>query len=141
MYDCPGRAGTETMEIPRGTSREDIKARRQIIKDFYAAWCAEHPDKKVWNKSLEAYIHVKFQSINETAGQASISYESTSAVMQLTDILQNAVFAKSKPAKTNDKNQKAFDKMVFLYHHGIRLLAGHQKSTDEYVQYCITAKK
>ena len=33
---------------------------------------------------------------------------------------------------------KAFDRMLFLYYDGIRLLAGHQKSTDEYVQYCIT---
>ena len=56
------------MEIPRGNSREDIKARRQIIKDYYASWCAAHPDKKVWNQSLKAYIHIKFQSINETAG-------------------------------------------------------------------------
>ena len=129
------------MEVPKGTSREDIKLRRQIIKDFYASWCAGHPDKKVWNQSLKAYIHVKFQSINETAGQASISYESTCAVLRLTEILENAVFAKTKPAKPNDKNQRAFDQLVFLYHDGIRLLAGHQKSTGEYVQYCITAKK
>lgn len=128
------------MEIPRGTGREDIKARRQIIKDYYASWCAEHPDKKVWNNSLKAFIHVKFQSINETAGQASISYESTCAVLRLTEILKNAVFVKSKKAKSGDKNQKAFDRMLFLYYDGIRLLAGHQKSTDEYVQYCITAK-
>jgi hypothetical protein len=47
------------MEIPRGNSREDIKARRQIIKDFYANWIAEHPEKKVYNKSLKADIHVK----------------------------------------------------------------------------------
>lgn len=129
------------MEIPRGTGREDIKARRQIIKDYYASWCAEHPDKKVWNNSLNAFIHVKFQSINETAGQASISYESTCAVLRLTEILKNAVFVKSKKAKSGDKNQKAFGRMLFLYYDGIRLLAGHQKSTDEYVQYCITAKK
>ena len=32
------------MEIPRGNSREDIKARKQIIKDFYATWIAEHPE-------------------------------------------------------------------------------------------------
>ena len=129
------------MEVPKGTSREDIKLRRQMIKDFYASWCAEHPDKRVWNQSLKAYIHVKFQSINETAGQASVSYESTCAVLRLTEILENAVFDKTKPAKTNDKNQRAFDQMAFLYHKGIRLLVGHQKSTSEYVQYCITAKK
>ena len=37
------------MEIPRGNSREDIKAHRQIIKDFYASWIAEHPDKTTYN--------------------------------------------------------------------------------------------
>ena len=37
--------------------------------------------------------------------------------------------------------QKAYDEMLILYHKGIRLLVGHQASTDEYVQYCITIKK
>lgn len=128
------------MEIPRGTSPEDLKARKQIIADFYAQWNAKHPDKKVWNKSLNDYIHVKYQSLNETKGQASVSYDSTIAVLRLTEILEKAVVAKIKPAKKNDKNQKAFDQMVFMYYHGIRLLVGHQASKDEYVQYCITAK-
>jgi len=125
------------MEIPRGNSREDIKARKQIISDFYASWIAEHPDKIVWNESLKAFIHVKFQSINETKGKASISYESTCAVMELTTLLTKAIVKKRTPAKTNDKNQKSFDEMVFLYHNGVRLLVGHQKSKDEYVQYCV----
>ena len=129
------------MEIPRGNSREEIKARKQIINDFYALWIAKHPDKKVWNASLHAYIHVKFQSINETKGQAAISFESTLAVMGLTELLEKAIVTKRKPAKRNDKNQKAFDEMVFLYHNGVRIIVGHQKSKDEYVQYCITAKK
>ena len=131
----------EGIEIPRGDTREDIKARKKIIGDFYARWNAKHPDKKVWNRSLQAYVHVKFQSINETKGQASISYESTLAVLSLTEILENSVLAKRKPAKPNDKNQRAFDQMLFMYYKGIRLLVGHQKSSDEYVQYCITAKK
>ena len=128
-------------EIPKGNTREDIKARKQIISDFYAAWCANHPEKRIWNKSLRAYIYVKYQSINETRGQASISYESTKALMDLTEILKNAIVSKRKPTKKNDKNQKAFDQMCFLYHRGIRLIVGHQKSTDEYVQYCITKNK
>ncbi len=128
-------------EIPKGNTREDIKARKQIISDFYADWCADHPEKRIWNKSLRAYIYVKYQSINETRGQASISYESTKALMDLTDILKNAIVTKKKPTKKNDKNQKAFDQMYFLYHRGIRLIVGHQKSTDEYVQYCITKNK
>ena len=128
------------MEIPKGTSPEDLKARKKIIADYYANWCAEHPDKKVWNKSLNAYIHVKYQSLNETKGQASTSYESTKAVLRLTEILEKATIAKIKPTKKDDQNQKAYDKMIFMYHNGIRLLVGHQTSKDEYVQYCITAK-
>ena len=61
--------------------------------------------------------------------------------MELTDLLKNAVVSKIKPVKKNDKNQKSFDRMVILYYKGIRLLVGHQKSKDEYVQYCVTAKK
>ena len=128
------------MEIPRGTSSEDIKTRKKIIGDFYAGWNAAHPDKKIWNKSLGAYIHVKYQSINETKGHASISYDSTMAVMSLTEILREAIVSKRKQAKPNDKNQKAFDEMIFMYYKNIRLLVGHQKSSNEYVQYCITAK-
>ena len=129
------------MEIPKGTSPSDLKARKIIIADFYAKWNADHPDKKVWNDSLKAYIHVKYQSINETKGQASVSYESTMAVLKLTEILENAVVTKIKPSKQNDKNQKSYDRMVFMNYKGIRLLVGHQASKDEYVQYCISTKK
>jgi hypothetical protein len=126
------------MEIPRGNSREDIKARKQIIKDFYAAWIAEHPDKKVYNKSLKAYIHVKFLSINETIGHASGTLESTKAVLRLTDILENARVVLRKPKKQEDKNQKMFSQIIILMHNSIKLTVGRQKNTGEYIQYCIT---
>lgn len=129
------------MEIPKGTSQSDLKARKKIIADFYAKWNADHPDKKVWNDSLRAFIHVKYQSLNETKGQASVSYESTMAVLRLTEILEKAVVVKIKPSKKNDKNQKSYDRMVFMNYSGIRLLVGHQASKDEYVQYCISTKK
>ena len=123
------------MEIPQGNSREDIKARRQIIKDFYAQWIAAHPEKRVWNKSLKAYIYVKFQSINETAGHAAISYESTKAVLLLTEVLQNAAIVERWPPKHNDKNQKPFSRLFLLRWQSYRLIVGLQKSTGEYVQY------
>lgn len=50
--------------IPRGFTKEKIKVREKIIKDFYATWCAENPEKKVWNNDLGDYINVKFLSIN-----------------------------------------------------------------------------
>ena len=57
-------------DIPVGRTKEDIKAREQIIKDFYAQWIAEHPDKKVFNITLGKHICVKFLSINETYEKA-----------------------------------------------------------------------
>ncbi len=125
------------LEIPKGNSREDIKARKQIIKDFYASWCAEHPEKKVWNASLQAYIHVKYQSINETAGHAALSYESTEAVMKLSDVLSKAKAAGTLPRKFNDKNQKPYSKMLLLRWKRCRVIVGFQKSTGEYVQYYV----
>ena len=125
------------MEIPRGNSREDIKTRRQIIKDFYANWIALHPDKKVWNKSLKVFIHVKFQSINETAGHAALSYDSTMGVMHLTEILSNASIAEKWQVKHNDKNQKPYAKMYLLRWKTYRLIVGLQKMTGEYVQYYV----
>lgn len=126
------------MIIPSGSSPEDIKIRKQIISDFYAQWNAEHPDKKVWNKSLHAFIHVKFHSINETRGHASGTYESTEAVLHLTDILQNARISRQKPKKKEDKNQKIYSKMVIMRYGKIKLTVGYQKAKNEYVQYCIT---
>lgn len=38
------------IEIPAGNSRDEIKLRDKAIKDFYASWNAEHPDKKKWNR-------------------------------------------------------------------------------------------
>ena len=125
------------MEIPRGYGREDIKARRQIIKDFYAAWIAQHPEKKVWNNSLKAFIHVKFQSINETVGHAAVSFESTLAVMHLTEILENASISEKWTVKHNDKNQKPYAKMFLLRWKTYRLIVGLQKTTGEYVQYYV----
>lgn len=125
------------MEIPRGNSREDIKARRQIIKDMYARWIAEHPDKKVWNESLRGYIHVKFQSINETAGHAALFYQSTIAVSRLTEILCHATIVEKWPPKFNDRNQKPFSKLFLLRWGSFRLIVGLQKTTGEYVQYYV----
>lgn len=131
----------QVMEIPQGNSREDNKARKQIIKDFYASWIAEHPDKKVWNIDLNAYIHVKFSSINETAGQASKSYKSTREVLKLTEILSKAKLMKTMSPKKDDENQKPYSEILIMKHRRVKLIVGKQKTKKEYVQYCISAKK
>ena len=126
------------MEIPKGKTRPEIKAREQIIKDFYAKWIAEHPSKSVWNSSLNAEIKVKGLSYNETVEHAARSYESTLAVFQLTNILSKAIKKSTGPKKQNDKNQKSFSRIVVMRYKKIRLVVGFQKSKGEYVQYSIT---
>ena len=92
--------------IPKGNSREDIKARKQVIGDFYARWISNNQDKRIWNRSLHSFIHVKYQSINETKGHAALSYESTRALFHLSEILENATVVEQWAPKYGDKNQK-----------------------------------
>ena len=127
------------MEIPKGKTRPEIKAREQILKEFYAKWIAENPSKSVWNRSLKAEIKVKGLSYNETVEHAARSYESTMAVFQLSDILSKAVRVSSGPKKQDDKNQKSFSRIVIMRYKHIRLVVGYQKSKGEYVQYSIFA--
>ena len=126
------------MEIPRGNSREDVKARRQIIKDFYANWIAQHPDKKVWNRSLKAYIHVKFDSINEALGHAPRSVEATVAQMHLSEALADSAFIQERPPKYGDNNQKKFSMMLLLRWKSCRLLVGRRKTSGEYELYYLS---
>ena len=125
--------------IPTGTSKEEIKVRERNIKDFYAKWISEHPDKKIWNENLQDYILVKYQSINETYNKAARRYESTLAVFRLTEVMEKAILKSEKNTKQGDKNQKPYSKLLIMLHDGIKLTVGVQKTTQEKVQYCLTA--
>ena len=128
------------IEIPIGRTKEDIKAREKAIKDFYAQWISENPEKKVLNVHLKQDIHVKFLSINETYEKAARNYESTLAVFRLTEILRDAVMVPNseRPAKRDTKNQKQFEKMFIMQLDNVKLTVGLQRSNQELVQYCIS---
>ena len=81
---------------------------------------------------------MKFLSINETYEKASRSYESTLAVLRLTEVLQNAVLMGEQPAKRNTRNQKQFEKLLVMQYEDIKLTVGLQRSNQDLVQYCIT---
>ena len=127
------------MEIPQGNSREEVKLRDQIIKDFYAGWIAENPEKKMWNEDLQDYILVKYLSITETAEKAARQYESTLEVMRLSELLTKSKKVAEVPPKKGTKNQKPFLKMYIMQLDNIKMTVGLQKSTGDKVQYCITA--
>ena len=54
------------MEIPTGSSPEDIAARRKIIANFYREWKIANPSLQRFNVSLGEYINIRFVSITET---------------------------------------------------------------------------
>ena len=125
-------------EIPKGNTPEDNKIRRKIIKEYYSRWILKNPTKKVWNDSLNAYIHVKGISINEILGHAPRSVEATIAQFHLSEILSDSILVDQWPPKHGDKNQKVFSRMYLLRWRRCRLLVGFQKSKKEYVLYYIS---
>ena len=127
------------MNIPQGNSREEVKLRDQMIKDFYAGWIAENPEKKMWNDDLQDYILVKYLSITETAEKAARQYESTLAVMRLSELLTKSKKVAEVPPKKGTRNQKPFLKMYIMQLDNIKMTVGLQKSTGDKVQYCIIA--
>ena len=129
----------KVMNIPQGNSRVEVKLRGQMIKNFYAGWIAENPEKKMWNDDLQDYILVKYLSITETAEKAARQYESTLAVMRLSELLTKSKKVAEVPPKKGTKNQKPFLKMYIMQLDNIKMTVGLQKSTGDKVQYCITA--
>ncbi len=124
--------------IPQGSTPEDIKTRKRIIKELYSQWISDNPSKAIWNESIHAFIHVKGLSINEILGHAPRSTEATLAQFHLSEILSEAFFVSQCPPKHGDKNQKSFSKMLLLKWKKSRILVGYQKAKGEYVLYYIS---
>ena len=132
------------MIIPIGESKEDINARKQIILEFYYSWKLRNPTLRRYNIWLKDYINIRNLSINETSYRASKSYLSTLAVLQLDAILTTAKKTKIALAKSNNDNQKSFNKMILMESvlpgiGVVKLIVGIKRRSLEKVQYCITA--
>jgi len=132
-------------EIPKGETLEDMKVRKQIIRDFYAVWNAANPTKQVYNANLKEFINVRYLSIQETSLIAANRYISTFALTHyFTEILELAVEKRRTPAKKDNENQKRFSEMIVLEYHKkevgiIKLTVGVLKGSKQHIQYCITA--
>ena len=131
-------------EIPQGRTKEEIQYREKFIKDFYANWNAANPEKRIYNANLQAFIYVKFLSIQETAEKAARSYKSTLAVTYLTEILElSEVIINTKPKEGNKKQSRFSDLIIMQYSKKnfgkIKLTVGILRGSRTKVQYCITA--
>ena len=102
-----------SVNIPHGVVGAP-KARHIIIVKAYKDWIQSVPNKKVWNRSLNNYIHINALSITETANLASLSYWSTYAVLHLDYILRYA--EKDGPTRTPkpNENQSKFSRIQIM---------------------------
>ena len=132
------------IEIPQGRTKAEIQQREKFIKDFYANWNAANPEKRIYNTHLQAFIYVKFLSIQETAEKAARSFKSTLAVTYLTEILELAKVVINTKPKVGNKKQSRFSDVIIMQHSKknfgkIKLTVGILRGSREKVQYCITA--
>ena len=133
----------KTIEVPIGKSKEEFNIRKQIIRQFYQDWKTKNPSLKRYNLALKDFINIRFVSIDETSHQAAKSYLSTLAVLQLDSILTMAKKYRIVKAKPNDKNQKQFNKLLWMKYNlpgvgEVKLMVGIVRRTKDKVQYCIT---
>ncbi len=127
----------ENYIIPKGRERDAIKARENIISEIYRKWFEINPDKCVYNSNLKDFIHIRFESINETANKAARTYQSTIVMFQLTNILKNAIIESYESPKQN-KNQSKYTEMIIMLWQNTKLIVGVRKDKKK-IQYCITA--
>ena len=131
-------------DIPTGDTTEDRRIRHKIILSFYHHWKTLNPDAKRYNINLKDDINIRYVSLEETAGQASLTYLSTLAVLQLDAILSNSTLVETTPVNPKKNNQKGFIQMLRMAYNcpgigAIKMLVGVKQRDKSKVQYCITA--
>jgi len=125
--------------VPKGMEKEDLKAREKIVTEIYRKWFVSNPDKCAYNRNIKDFIHIRFESINETVNKAARTCQSTVAMFQLTDILQKATVTGYEKPKQN-KNQSKYTQMIMMQWKKAKLIVGVRKDKKK-IQYCITAIK
>jgi hypothetical protein len=131
-------------DIPAGNTKEDRRKRQDLIYAFYMGWKRKNPEQKKYNIALRDDINIRAVSLDETAAQASLTYLSTLAVLQLDAILTNAWLVKTVPSKQGTKNQRSFERMLIMEYvctgvGRVKMTVGVRRSDKTKVQYCITA--
>ena len=91
VYDADG--------VPMGDSREEIKIRERLIKNFLKDWGERHPERCVRNDALADDIYIKGISVIEAVEHSAKSYLSTRAVMMLDDVLKKSLPVRRVPIK------------------------------------------
>ena len=117
-----------------------MRERQRLIISFYQQWKQKNPEQKKYNVALKEDINIRFVSVDETAAQASLSYLSTLAVLQLDAILTNAWLVKKVRTKPKSKNQHAFESMLIMEYictgvGRVKMTVGVRRSDKMKIQY------
>ena len=104
-----------------GRQLKTLRRDNKSSETFTESGKRKNPSQRKYNLSLKEYIYIRMVSIVETSEHAAKSHLSTLAVLQLDSILTGA------------------RKLLILLYDGIKLTVGVQKTTQEKVQYCLTA--
>lgn len=135
---------SEVDGIPTGQTMDDIRKRQEIISQFFYQWKQSHPEKKIFNHSLDDFIHVRSISIEEAKEHAAKSWKSTKAIFILDEILEYAKKISITPTKQGNKNQSKFEKMLIMSYQVkeiglIKLTVGIMRSNKNKIQYGVSA--
>ena len=103
-----------------------------------AFWCTTVAQNRIWYTTGPSGVR------HATAGQASLTYLSTLAVLQLDAILTNAWLVKEVHTKEDSKNQRSFERMLIMEYictgvGRVKMTVGVRRKDKMKVQYCITA--
>jgi len=128
--------------IPKGTSKQDIEARRWIIK----AQLSKLKGKTVKCPCLgNVPVCIESKSIDEIADKAGLSHLSTKAALQLRHLIKEARFVRMTLPKDNATQKKKFQ-LIFMYElqsvtkdgTSAKLTIGVREFPLKFLQYCVT---
>lgn len=108
---------TDADGIATGDTREDIKQRKGIIKNFWRDLKIKYPNPeifKIHNLALDEDIFLRAISLDEALSHSAVSYNSTKAFLRLEDILAKARPVGRVEPKTDTTNQNDFEKLLIM---------------------------
>ncbi len=129
--------------IPKGTSYEDERIRKELIYSFIKKWKDEHEDCTIFNLDLSESVKINQVFLIEATAHASKSYLSTKAVFHFEEAIRNAVKIGISKPKADNKNQKPFQDMLIMKYHSedlgtVKVTIGVRFKSHEKVQYGIS---
>ena len=129
-------------DIPIGSCREDVYARRTIIVETLSPLIGMSiPCGAFSGKEVE----ITYNSVDETATRASQRFESTLAALRIVEALKKSSLVKTDIPNTKQKKKMYFVKIYELKATltdlgDVKIIVG-ERNNKRIIHYCITHKK